>query len=336
MWPANAANMTLAEISEYQHREDPGLAQEQARTLRKVIAYYKYARVLDSEELDTLKTYIISAGEPEITEIKSLQELSARVIRRALLDVSMISTDARSLGLTDPCHRQIQPGFLSDHHGKLVDEQLKRQLRPICVPGAANINLPYIEFLYYLRSLSWEVYKDDHIERFFRDVVFAGYTAAAKWALKVGGPKVEEIIPEVRSEVANLGDYTAAQTLLDLGVGAFTQEEKDQCLKRAMGLWTSAENIKSWIQLGGRIDDKFLDNRLRLAAANNYYQVSEYSKILAEFYPRDKLDQNLMAAVSDNDLTQARQWQLLGGKAATSEVEERIEQHCRNHQLSKR
>ncbi|WP_257267051.1 hypothetical protein [Endozoicomonas sp. ONNA2] len=42
-----------------------------------------------------------------------------------------------------------------------------------------------------------------------------------------------------------------------------------------------------------------------------------------------------MAAVSDNDLTQAKQWLLLGGKAATSEVEERIEQHIRNKPLRK-
>ncbi|WP_257296129.1 hypothetical protein [Endozoicomonas sp. YOMI1] len=336
MLPDNVANLTIAELSAHQHRQEPGLAQEQARALQETHAYFKYVRVLEAEDLDTLKTYIINSGEPEITGTESLQELSARVIRKALLDVSMISIDAKSLRLSKRCHRQIQPSFLSDHHGKLVDDKLKsllRLFRPYHKePG---INLSYIEFLFYIRSLSREIYEDDPIEQFFREVVFMGHTEAAKWALKAGGPKIEKIIPEVRSEVANSGDFTAARTLLKLGISTFTQEEKDYCLRRSMALQTSAENIKAWIQFGGQIDDKFLDDKLRFAAENDFFQVDEYYKVLAEFYPQDKLNQNLMAAVSDNDLAQAKQWQLLGGKAATSEVEERIEHHYRKNPLAK-
>ncbi len=334
MLPDNVANLSLAELSTYRHRQDPGLVQEQAREAREAPAFFKYQRVLEAEDVDTLKTYIINSGESEITGTESLQELSARVIRRALLDVSMISIDAKSLGLPVSCHRQIQPSLLSGHHGKLVDDKLKsllRLFRPFHKePG---INLSYIEFLFYIRSLSREIYEDDPIENFFREVVFMGHTEAAKWALKAGGPKVEKIIPEVRSEAAKSADFTVAQTLLKLGISTFTQEEKDHCLRRSMAVETPAENIKAWIEFGGRIDDKFLDDKLRYAAENNLFQVGEYDKVLARFYPEDKLNQNLMAAVSDEDLTQAKQWQLLGGKAATSEIEERIEHHYKNNPL---
>ncbi|WBA83943.1 hypothetical protein [Endozoicomonas sp. GU-1] len=206
MLPDNVANLSLAELSTYRHSQDPGLVQEQAREAREAPAFFKYQRVLEAEDIDALKTYIINSGEPEITGNESLQELSARVIRRALLDVSMISIDAKSLGLPVSCHRQIQPSLLSDHHGKLVDDKLKsllRLFRPFHKePG---INLSYIEFLFYIRSLSREIYEDDPIENFFREVVFMGHTEAAKWALKAGGPKVEKIIPKVRSEAAHSG-----------------------------------------------------------------------------------------------------------------------------------
>ncbi|MGI2027196.1 hypothetical protein [Endozoicomonas acroporae] len=68
-------------------------------------------------------------------------------------------------------------------------------------------------------------------------------------------------------------------------------------------------------------------------AEHECIHVSEEDKVLAGFYSQDRLNQNLMAAVSDEDLTQAKQWQLLGGKAATSEIEERIEHHYRNSPL---
>ena len=340
MLPDNVANLSLAELSAYQHRQDPGLAQEQARAMREVRAYFKYSRVLEAENLDTLKTYIINSGESEITGTESLQELSARVIRRALLDVSMISTSAESLGITVPCHRQIQPGFLSNpRYGELVDEKFKSLLFHVTrfIYKSSDINLAYIEFLFYIRSLGRETYEEDPIERFFREIVFIGHLEAAKWALKAGGPKVEKIIPEVHAEAVHLADFTAVQTLLNLGPGTstFTQEEKDHCLRRSMALRTSAENIQAWIEFGGRTDVKFLDEKLGYAARRKYYQVWEADIVLARFYPQDKLDQNLMAAVSDNDLTQAKQWLLLGGKAATTEVEERIEQHNRNRPLRK-
>ncbi|MBO9481468.1 hypothetical protein [Salinisphaera sp. G21_0] len=104
MLPDNVVNLSLAELSTYRHRQDPGLVQEQARKAQEALAFFKYQRVLEAEDLDTLKTYIINSGESEITGTESLQELSARVIRRALLDVSMISIGVKSLGLTKSCH----------------------------------------------------------------------------------------------------------------------------------------------------------------------------------------------------------------------------------------
>ncbi|WP_257267050.1 hypothetical protein [Endozoicomonas sp. ONNA2] len=47
MLPDNVANLSLAELSAYQHRQGPGLAQKQARAMREVRAYFKYSRVLE-------------------------------------------------------------------------------------------------------------------------------------------------------------------------------------------------------------------------------------------------------------------------------------------------
>lgn len=227
---------------------------------------------------------------------------------------------------------------MSDHHGQLVDKILKSLLHVSSTfDKKSRINLPYIEFLFYIRSLSRETYEDDRFDRFFKEVVFMGHTEAAKWALKVGGPKVEKIIPDVLTQAVHFfGNFAAAQTLLKLGLITFTQEEKDHCLRQAMDkcMWTStffAENIKAWIKFGGRIDNNFLDKKLRVVAELECIDVSEEDKVLAGFYPQERLNQNLMSAVSDGNLTQAKLWQLLGGKAATSEIEERIEHHYRNN-----